>query len=188
MICEKDSGSTESYLRRYREILEKMLQGMTEVPTTDSISHNFIVRMIPHHRAAIEMSENLLKYSNLESLRRIAQNIVTEQTNSIENMQAALPSCSLICNTREQLCRYDHRFRQITRTMFSQMGSACADDNIDGDFIREMIPHHQGAIRMSESVLRYPICRELDPILRAIILSQEKGVREMQHLLRGICV
>lgn len=187
MNCVSPSGDAENYLRRYREILEKMIRGMTEAETTDSISHNFIVRMIPHHRAAIEMSENLLKYSVLEPLRRIAQNIITEQTKSIENMQAAAPCCAQARNTQQALCRYGDCFRQITQTMFSQMGSACADGNIDGDFIREMIPHHQGAIRLSRNALQYPICQELDPILRAIILSQEKGVREMQHLLRRIC-
>ena len=68
-------------------------------------------------------------------------------------------------------------FRQITQTMFSQMCNACSDNNINADFMREMIPHHQGAIKMSKNVLQYPICPELDSILQAIITSQEKGVR-----------
>lgn len=187
MIYISPSSDTKNYLRRYQEILEKMIQGMTEAEKTDSISQNFIVRMIPHHRAAIEMSENLLKYSDLEPLRRIAQNIITEQTKSIENMQTALSCCARMCNTKEELCRYENRFRQIIGTMFSQMASACVDGNINGNFIREMIPHHQGAIRMSQNALRYPICQELIPILQAIIRSQEKGIQEMRNLLRQIC-
>ncbi len=183
MNCGRPMEDAENYLRRYWEILDRMIRGMTGAEKTDSISHNFIVQMIPHHRAAIEMSENLLKFPVMEPLAGIARSIITEQTRSIENMQAALNCCARMCNTEEELCRYEKRFRQITETMFSQMSSACADGNISGDFMREMIPHHQGAIRMSKNALQYPICQELTPILRAIIISQEKGVREMQHLL-----
>lgn len=42
-----------------------MIQGMTDDELDESISHNFIVQMIPHHKAAIEMSQNLLQYTNL---------------------------------------------------------------------------------------------------------------------------
>ncbi len=174
---------TKRYLFRYEEILDEMIRGMTEAELTCSISHNFIVQMIPHHRAAIEMSENLLRDSTFEPLRRIAQNIVSEQTKSIEAMQRALPTCAQVPNTRQELCQYAACFRQITQTMFSGMRNASADNDINADFMREMIPHHQGAIRMSKNALRYPICPELDPILRAIIVSQEKGVRQMQRLL-----
>lgn len=181
-------GDARAYLRRFHEILEEMIRGMTGAELTDSISHNFIVQMIPHHRAAIEMSENLLEYSEFDPLRRIAQNIITEQTESIEKMCSALPCCSRVPNSAQDLCRYGRRLREITGTMFSQMAKACSDGNINGNFMREMIPHHQGAIRMSKNALLYPICPELIPILEAIIVSQEKGVREMQCLLRSICV
>ena len=50
--------------------------------------------------------------------------------------------------------------------------------------MREMIPHHRGAIQMSENALSFPICPELIPILEAIIRSQTQGVQDMERLLR----
>jgi len=187
MICDQQlSGDTQKYLRRFYEILDEMIKGMTGAELTDSISHNFIVQMIPHHRAAIEMSESLLRYSELAPLRRIAENIIREQTQSIADMERALPRCEMMQNSRLDLSRYGKRFGEITRVMFSEMRNACSDNNISADFMREMIPHHQGAIRMSKNALQYPICPQLDPILKAIITSQERGVREMESLLRKI--
>lgn len=127
-----------------------------------------------------------MQYTTFVPLQRIAQNIVNEQTKSIEDMQSVLTHCAQLSNSQQDLCLYERRFRQITQSMFSQMRNACSDNNINANFMREMIPHHQGAIRMSKNVLRFPICSELDPILQAIITSQEKGVQEMQHLLRCI--
>lgn len=44
---------------------------MTGVCLTDSISGNFIMQMIPHHTAAIEMSANILKYTTDPQLIRM---------------------------------------------------------------------------------------------------------------------
>lgn len=177
----------QRYLCRFYEILSDMIKGMNSACLADSISHNFIVQMIPHHRAAIEMSENLLIYSHFAPLELIAENIIKEQTKSIEDMENVLMHCGQMTNTQTDLCMYQKRVNIITGKMFSQMRSACAENNINANFMREMIPHHMGAIKMSKNALQYPICPELDPILRAIIKSQEKGIREMQGLLQHIC-
>lgn len=187
MKCgQRLSDVTKKYLCRFYEILDEMISDMTEAELTNSLSHNYIMQMIPHHRAAIEMSSNILQYTTLLPLQDIAQNIIAEQTKSIENMQAALTRCSNYINSNQDLCLYEKSFKHITQTMFSQMRDACIDNNVNKNFIREMIPHHQGAIRMSNNLLCYPICPELDPILQAIITSQEKGVQEMKQLLRCI--
>ena len=177
------SNVTKCYLARFYEILDEMIQGMTGAALTDSISQNFIVQMIPHHQAAIEMSRNLLQYTTFVPLQNIACRIIQEQTKSIEDMEAVLEQCSAQENTEQELCLYRRRLHQITQTMFSAMENARATNNINANFMREMIPHHRGAIQMSENALRFPICPELVPILQAIIVSQRAGIREMSRLL-----
>lgn len=180
---QRFSDVTKNYLCRFYEILDEMIEGMTNAQLTDSLSHDFIVQMIPHHRAAIEMSKSILQYTTCLPLQNIASNIVAAQTKSIENMQAALCRCSELCNSQQDICLYQKEFQQITQTMFTQMHNACATNDINANFMREMIPHHEGAIRMSENALRYHICPELLPILRAIITSQQAGIRSMERLL-----
>ncbi|MGE7837146.1 hypothetical protein [Viridibacillus arvi] len=46
---------TKKYLRAYYKILDTMIKDMTSVTLMKSISDNFIMQIIPHHRAAIEM-------------------------------------------------------------------------------------------------------------------------------------
>lgn len=180
------SDVTKAYLCRFYQILDEMIRGMTDAELTDSISHNFIVQMIPHHQAAIDMSRNLLQYTTFVPLQKIACRIVEEQSKSIADMTAALPCCRQLQSTEQDRCLYGRRFQQITRRMFADMENACAANDINADFMREMIPHHKGAIRMSENALCFPVCPELKPILRSIIASQRAGVREMERLLRCI--
>lgn len=178
------SHNTQVYLETFSSILEEMIQGMTGAALTDSISHNFIVQMVPHHRAAIEMSRNVLTYTTNVELQEIARRIISEQTKSIENMEQILCCCGTLENTQPDLCAYQSETEQIMQTMFCEMRHACSTNRIDANFLREMIPHHMGAIRMSRTALRYPICPELRPILQSIITSQENGVRQMSQLLR----
>ena len=103
---------------------------------------------------------------------------------TFEKMQQILDRCGAFVNSEQDVCLYLNRFHTITERMFSQMQKACADNDINADFMREMIPHHEGAIRMARNALCYPLCPELFPILQAITVSQEKGVCEMKRLLR----
>lgn len=177
------SNVAKAYLDTFSCILETMVKKMTEATLSDSVSHNFIVQMIPHHRAAIEMSNNILKYTTDLEVEKIATQIIEEQTKSMEHMQKILPNCKCLTNTKEALCLYQRRMNQIMQTMFSAMGAACATNQLNADFLREMIPHHRGAVEMSRLTLQYPICPELIPILESIIANQERGIMQMQHLL-----
>ncbi len=180
------SLNTQKYLNRFDEILEQMVREMTQVKPADSISETFILQMIPHHRAAIAMSENLLQYTTLIPLQTIAQGIIRDQTQSIADMQAALPVCGACRNSPSERSQYSQRFRAIVRTMVDGMRNARRTNDIDANFIREMIPHHEGALRMCENVRRFRICPELQSITQAILVSQRAGIRQMEALLRSI--
>lgn len=175
--------ATQGYLSAYYSILERMIGDMTGAALTDSISHNFIVQMIPHHRAAIEMSQNILKYTSNKELQCIASDIITEQTKSIENMQSVEQCCRCFTNTGRELYLYQSRMNTIMKNMFYKMKRAYISNCINCDFMWEMIPHHEGAVRMSETTLQFGICPELKPILEAIITSQKNGIEEMKNLL-----
>lgn len=179
----KLSDDAKTYLTKYYEILDTMIKEMTTVPLGESISYNFIVQMIPHHRAAIRMSRNLLQYSAWKPLRSIASGIITEQTQSIRDMEALLPAVLQTASCPCDLKLYQRRVSQITETMFADMNRAQASNHINADFMREMIPHHRGAVEMSENALQYRILPGLYPILEAIIASQKKGICQMERLL-----
>lgn len=176
--------NARAYLSRFYQIFDEMVWGMCSAQLGTSISHNFIVQMVPHHRAAIEMSKNLLWYDSSPALRKIAREIITEQTKGIAEMEGMLERCSSCVNSARDVALYQRRMGNIMSTMFRGMTSAPDTNNIDVDFMREMIPHHEGAIRMAETALQYELCPELIPVLQEIIRSQKQGVQEMEALLR----
>lgn len=76
----------------------------------------------------------------------------------------------------------DKAYREANEKMHQDMAMQFTG-NPDTDFVRGMIPHHQGAIDMAEVELKYG----KDPVLRAlakkIIADQKREISEMRAWL-----
>lgn len=81
------SRITQQYLDTYERILQNMIRQMREFTRTDSISHNFIVRMIPHHQGAAAMARTALQYPICPELKPVLQSIIATQQQGIIQMQ-----------------------------------------------------------------------------------------------------
>lgn len=84
------SNVTNDYLAFYDGILCDMIDEMTHADLSDSISHNFITQMIPHHCAAIAMSENTLRYCICPELIPILDRIIRSQKREVCQMRCLL--------------------------------------------------------------------------------------------------
>jgi len=67
--------------------MEKMHAAMASVGPTGSNDADFVRLMLPHHQAAIDMAKIQLLYGKDPQMRRLAQEIVTDQQSEIELMQ-----------------------------------------------------------------------------------------------------
>ena len=60
---------------------------MRSVPSSGDVDADFVSLMLPHHQAAIEMARTELLYGRDPQMRRLAQEIITDQQSEIELMQ-----------------------------------------------------------------------------------------------------
>src|SRR6266403_1691344 len=64
-----------------------MHAAMTSVQPTGDNDADFVRLMLPHHQAAIDMAKTQLLYGQDAQMRRLAQEIITDQQSEIELMQ-----------------------------------------------------------------------------------------------------
>lgn len=61
-----------------------------EIPPTGDIDRDFVAMMIPHHQGGIDMAVAVLRYSQNDQIRRLAQEIIVEQQEEIAAMRLAI--------------------------------------------------------------------------------------------------
>jgi uncharacterized protein (DUF305 family) len=83
------SDDEASFLAENEAAMSKMMAAMAVKPSGD-VDKDFVATMVPHHQGAIEMAQAELRHGHNEQLRRIAQEIIVDQTQEIAAMKLAM--------------------------------------------------------------------------------------------------
>jgi uncharacterized protein (DUF305 family) len=83
------SPAEAPFLAENDAAMRKMMAAMEIEPSGD-VDADFVAMMVPHHQGAIDMAQALLRHGRNEQLRRLAQEIIVEQTQEIAAMRLAL--------------------------------------------------------------------------------------------------
>jgi uncharacterized protein (DUF305 family) len=67
--------------------MDRMHTAMTSIEPSGVDDNDFVQVMLPHHQAAIDMAKSELIYGNDPQIRRLAQEIITDQQSEIQLMQ-----------------------------------------------------------------------------------------------------
>ncbi len=151
----------------------------------------FMRDMIPHHQQALEMAELVAKRTNRPELIDVAGRIKASQGDEMSFMQQWL---------RERGERVPepgaHEGMHTDHTMAGmatpeEMAELAASQGIDFDrlFLKLMITHHEGALKMVETLLEQP-GSAYDPVLfdftTDVKNDQEAEIERMNALLVGL--
>jgi uncharacterized protein (DUF305 family) len=69
------------------DAMSAMHKGMHSAEYTGEPDRDFVTMMIPHHQGAIDMAKVVLLYGKDPQMRRLAQEIITDQESEIQLMQ-----------------------------------------------------------------------------------------------------
>jgi hypothetical protein len=83
-VCRFDRKTFDQLMS---EAMSIMHRGMHTAEYTGDADHDFVTMMIPHHQGAIDMAKALLLYGKDPQMRRLAQEIITDQQSEIQLMQ-----------------------------------------------------------------------------------------------------
>jgi len=161
------------------DIMHGMMDEMMAMEMTHDPDIDFAAMMIMHHQGAIAMANLELQEGNNAEMNSMAQAIITEQQQEIQELQAIL--AGMVVD------EMDMEFMEEQMMGMDKMG-AMADQqmitgDIDNDFASLMIIHHQAAIDSASSYLHHGNNTELMAIASAIVEMQSHEIIEMSNWL-----
>jgi uncharacterized protein (DUF305 family) len=137
----------------------------------------FLDTMIPHHQAAVDMAQLVKARSAHPELIEMAAHLFQAQRREIEQMRAwrqrwyqTQPS-ALNMNLPGM--------KESMEGMDMEKLKQARGKDFDLLFLETMLPHHQGAVRMSEWVQEKTARRELKELAERMIRQQQREIDQM---------
>lgn len=181
-IVYKDDN-IKNYLSEQKSEMNTMMEDMKNIKHTGDPAIDFLYGMIPHHKAAIEMSESLLKYGGEKAeIKKIAENIITNQSKEIEQMEDMIKRMEL--NPKVDEKKEQDYFKEYNNMLNKHKNNDMSNvNNVDKAFVMEMIKHHEMAVSMSEIVLKYTDNKDVADLAQNIIESQKAEIKQMKEII-----
>lgn len=174
------TADTSPSTKAYSDAMSGMMKGMM-TPATAKPDLDFVQGMIPHHQGAIDMAKVVLQYGKDPEIKKLAEGVVKAQESEISAMnqwlsktdKASLPVSPDSAKANDQ----------AMATMMKNM-MVPYTGNADVDFVKGMIPHHQGAIEMAKVALQYVKDPTLLKLANDIVSAQEGEIGFMTDWLK----
>ncbi|VYU55400.1 DUF305 domain-containing protein [Clostridium tertium] len=177
----------KGYNEEYTIIFNNMMKAMNTAPNTGNVNLDFVLEMIPHHEGGINMAKAIVKYGSNPDVKKIAENIIKSQEAQIPIMQELKTKFEKEpLSDKKDSEKYLKTYNSIKDKMFKEMQGVKVTDNVDANFLQQMIYHHEGAIGMAKDILKFTKDPELKKLAENIITTQSKGVSEMRALLKKL--
>ena len=170
------SASTKAFDGAMTSMMKAMMAAPTGKPDLD-----FMQGMIPHHQGAIEMSKVVLQFGKDAEVKALAENVIKAQEGEIALMKSWLEKTD-----KTKLADSPEAAKAnaaATDGMMKNMKMTYSD-NADADYIKGMIPHHQGAIEMAKVALQYAKDPEVLKLAGEVVKAQEAEISFMQDWLK----
>lgn len=156
------------------QAMDDSMIAMHKATQTGNPDYDFASMMIPHHKGAIVMAQQVLKSSKSESLIGFAKQVISEQQIEILQLEAFLNSASK--EATKDASSFKTSLDKSMVPMMDGMANIKLTNSVDKDFVSLMILHHQSAVDMAKAYLPYNKDETMKSLADQIIKSQEEEI------------
>jgi len=146
--------------------------------TGANASETWVRKMIEHHRGAVEMSQVLINGGGDPGFVQIARTGAEMQQREIGQLERMLAG-GIAGGSGEA-----NPYGPVERSMHEQM-MAATGSNLSESWARKMVAHHQGAVDMSQVLIRQGGNPQVLAMARTVAEVQRREIAHLEAMLRG---
>lgn len=153
--------------------------GMASSPNAVSAAYDlqFLDTMSHHHQAAVDMAKPAVTKASHAELQTLAKSIISDQEKETGQMKQWrdqwFPGAAPAVNMEMSGMQNSMKGMDMSK-LDSLTGNA-----FDIEFIKQMTPHHEGAVAMAKEALQKSTKPEIKTLAESIIKSQDAEIKQM---------
>ena len=177
---QKDADTTKMVKpSTMSSLMDDMMNDMHAVQTTGNADKDFAALMKAHHQGAVEMAKLELAGGKDSAMINMASVILRDQMREIDQFNQFLAS------GKTEVGKSDAFYNESMENMHKMHDGIEESGSTDMQFVRGMIPHHQGAVDMATVYLKYARDEGLKKLAQEIIAAQKKEILLFQNWLKA---
>lgn len=156
----------------------------------NEVDRAFASQMIPHHEMAVMMARMGDGRAERPEVKKLIDDVIRTQTAEIKTLRTVAEDLG----ADSKMDHGDHSMHSGSDALglsASEMGMDMGDmsslrtaDDFNRAFVEQMIPHHEGAIRMARVQLEKGSDERLNRLAEDIIESQQREIDQMRGWLK----
>lgn len=164
-----------------------MMDNMS-VKESGSAELDFLIGMIPHHEAAIEITKSYLKYGGKNrKLKKLAEEIIEDQIEEAGEMRILVKKIESQTGTdKEKERAYLDFYNKMMSSHQNIQHETETASNVESAYIEGMVIHHQMAADMAKAILENTRHDETRDIAEDIIERQEEEISQMEAIFNDM--
>lgn len=166
----------------YQQINHRMMAEMEKMTDTNDPDHDFSMMMRMHHQGAIDMSNEELKSGDNQAMKAMAQQVIAAQTSEINQFSQFLQAHTPVPIATGPTYNAEE-MESMMKMMRAQDVRILTGDS-DVDYAQLLIDHHQSALEMAMSELKYGDDAQIRQMATKIIEDQKKEIGMLQDWLK----
>ncbi|MBJ6120094.1 DUF305 domain-containing protein [Pontibacter sp. BT310] len=174
----------KAFDKEMQQVINSMMKMMNQMEMTCDPDIDFANMMIMHHEMGIKMADIELKYGHEPEALELAEKTKAGNLASIARLEAFLASHPGTEPLSKEECKmFMMEMREDMMAMMHCMRSLKDTPDPDVDFAQLMICHHQGAIAMSNTELKWGDDEMALEEARIIIEEQSQEIIELSEFV-----
>ncbi len=162
------------------KIMHDMMMDMGMMTSTMDPDNDFAMMMKMHHQGAIMMAQKELASGSNAEMKTFAQNVVTAQQAEITQLNTFLAAHPAV---GPMVMGFHTESMESMDKMDRAADLRVITGNTDRDFAQLMQDHHQSAVEMAQSELKYGRTTSMKALAQQIIDEQTMEIKTLQTWL-----
>lgn len=141
----------DEYIKEYKDNIYNMAKIMRCIPKTGDLNLDYLYEMDFISEGEVNFSKAYIKYSTVDEVKNMAQKYIERESAAIENIRTIIERLKddpEVDKAEEE--KYLSIYNEVLNSMMCRFQKVELTEDINADFLRFILIHHNGVIELTE--------------------------------------